>query len=65
MPVIDVFGDRLLFVRLFADLTEHDKTTIGGEGVGRFVHATAFEAATFEHAFCPTIGAGLTSSETS
>ena len=36
-----------------------EKTTIGGEGVGRFVHATAFEAATFEHAFCPTCGAGL------
>jgi len=36
-----------------------EKTTIGGEGIGRFVHATAFEAATFEHAFCPTCGAGL------
>jgi hypothetical protein len=36
-----------------------EKRTTGGEGVGRYAFATAFELGTFEHAFCPACGAGL------
>jgi hypothetical protein len=36
-----------------------EKTTTGGEGVGRYAFATTFELATFERAFCPACGAGL------
>jgi hypothetical protein len=36
-----------------------EKQTIGGEGIGLTPFSTAFELATFERAFCPSCGAGL------